>query len=54
LIPFRSKEKIFKNIGYFSLAETLEDYAQVLIHIKKILQAKNSLIVIIGGSYIGS
>jgi hypothetical protein len=43
-----------KNIGYFSSAQALADYAQVLIYIKKTLQAENSPVVVIGGSYSGS
>ncbi|KAK2419029.1 lysosomal Pro-X carboxypeptidase [Trifolium repens] len=45
--------KILKNIGYFSSAQALADYAQVLIYIKKTLQAENSPVVVIGGSYSG-
>jgi hypothetical protein len=52
--PFKSKEKILKNIGYFSSAQALADYAQVIIYIKKTFQAENSPVVVIGGSYSGS
>ncbi|KAK2423912.1 lysosomal Pro-X carboxypeptidase [Trifolium repens] len=52
-IPFRSKEKVLKNMGYFSSAQALANYAQVLIYIKKTLQAENSPVVVIGGSYSG-
>ncbi|KAK2364953.1 lysosomal Pro-X carboxypeptidase [Trifolium repens] len=52
-IPFKSKAKILKNIGYFSSAQALADYAQVLIYIKKTLQAENSPVIVIGGSYSG-
>jgi hypothetical protein len=41
-------------MGYFSSAQALANYAQVLIYIKKTLQAENSPVVVIGGSYSGS
>ena len=56
-VPFGSREEAFKNastIGYFSSAQALEDYVEVLIHIKKTLHAENSPIVVIGASYGGS
>ncbi|RHN44155.1 putative lysosomal Pro-Xaa carboxypeptidase [Medicago truncatula] len=55
-VPFESREETFKNassIGYFSSAQTLEDYAEVLIHIKKTLDLYpgNSCRVISNNSY---
>lgn len=55
-VPFGSREEAFKNastIGHFSSAQALEDYAEVIIHIKKTLHAENSPIVVIGASYGG-
>ncbi|PNX85704.1 lysosomal pro-X carboxypeptidase-like protein [Trifolium pratense] len=55
--PFGSWEEAFKNastLGYFNSAQALADYAEILIDIKKTLQAQNSPIVVIGGSYGGS
>ncbi|KAK2423992.1 lysosomal Pro-X carboxypeptidase [Trifolium repens] len=55
-VPFKSREEAFKNastLGYFNSAQALADYAEVLIDIKKTLQAQNSPIVVIGGSYGG-
>ncbi|XP_045801774.1 lysosomal Pro-X carboxypeptidase-like [Trifolium pratense] len=54
--PFGSWEEAFKNastLGYFNSAQALADYAEILIDIKKTLQAQNSPIVVIGGSYGG-
>ncbi|KAI3683578.1 hypothetical protein L1987_84086 [Smallanthus sonchifolius] len=43
-----------KNIrGYFNSAQALADYAELLLHIKNKLQAHNSPIIVIGGSYGG-
>ncbi|PNX67159.1 lysosomal pro-X carboxypeptidase-like protein, partial [Trifolium pratense] len=56
-IPFGSSEEAFKNAsttGYLNSAQALADYAEVLIHIKKTLQAEDSPIVAIGASYGGS
>ncbi|OWM68946.1 hypothetical protein CDL15_Pgr025133 [Punica granatum] len=39
--------------GYFSSAQALADYAEILIHIKGKLHAKNSPIIVMGGSYGG-
>ncbi|CAL5183538.1 unnamed protein product [Lathyrus oleraceus] len=55
-IPFGSREEAYKNastLGYLNSAQALADYADVIIHIKKTLQAQNSPIVVIGGSYGG-
>ncbi|KAK2423414.1 lysosomal Pro-X carboxypeptidase [Trifolium repens] len=55
-VPFGSRKEAFKNastIGYFNSAQTLADYAEVLIDIKKTLQAQDSPVVVIGGSYGG-
>ncbi|KAK2422071.1 lysosomal Pro-X carboxypeptidase [Trifolium repens] len=52
-VPFGTKEEVLKNIGYFNSAQALADYADVIIHIKKILHAESSPVVVIGGSYSG-
>ncbi len=47
----------FKNAstrGYFNSAQALADYAEILIHVKKQLQAEHSPVIVIGGSYGGS
>lgn len=56
-MPFGSREEAFKNastLGYLNSAQALADYADVIIHVKKTLQAQNSPVVVIGGSYGGS
>lgn len=40
--------------AHFNSAQAIADYAAVLLHIKKNLSAKNSPIIVIGGSYGGS
>lgn len=40
--------------GYFSSAQALADYAEILIHLKQKLHARNSPIIVMGGSYGGS
>ncbi|KAK2354036.1 lysosomal Pro-X carboxypeptidase [Trifolium repens] len=55
-IPFGSSEEAFKNAsttGYLNSAQALADYAEVLIHIKKTLQAEDSPVVVVGASYGG-
>ncbi|KAL1345520.1 hypothetical protein HN51_019248 [Arachis hypogaea] len=55
-MPFGSRKEAMKNastIGYFNSAQALADYAQVIIHVKKTLHAKNSPVIVIGGSYGG-
>ncbi|XP_048140627.1 lysosomal Pro-X carboxypeptidase-like isoform X1 [Rhodamnia argentea] len=39
--------------GYFSSEQALADYAEILIHLKQKLNAKQSPIIVIGGSYGG-
>ncbi|PNT18763.1 hypothetical protein POPTR_009G002200v4 [Populus trichocarpa] len=55
-IPFGSREEALKNastLGYFNSAQAIADYAAIIIHIKKTLQAKDSPVIVIGGSYGG-
>ncbi|KAF8009591.1 hypothetical protein BT93_J0565 [Corymbia citriodora subsp. variegata] len=40
--------------GYFSSAQALADYAEILVHLKQKLNAKYSPIIVIGGSYGGA
>lgn len=40
--------------GYFNSAQAIADYAELLLHIKEKYSAKNSPIIVIGGSYGGS
>ncbi|XP_045802764.1 lysosomal Pro-X carboxypeptidase-like [Trifolium pratense] len=54
-VPFQSREA-YKNtstLGYFNSAQALADYAAVLIHLKDILQAQKSPVIVIGESYGG-
>ncbi|KAL2331979.1 hypothetical protein Fmac_019560 [Flemingia macrophylla] len=55
-VPFGSREEALKNastIGYFNSAQAIADYAKVIIHVKKTLDAPNSPVIVIGGSYGG-
>ncbi|KAG6601675.1 Lysosomal Pro-X carboxypeptidase, partial [Cucurbita argyrosperma subsp. sororia] len=55
-IPFGSREVALKNastLGYFNSAQAIADYADVLIHVKKELNAKDSPVIVLGGSYGG-
>ncbi|XP_022152914.1 lysosomal Pro-X carboxypeptidase-like [Momordica charantia] len=55
-IPFGSLEKAMKNTtirGHLSSAQALADYAQVILHVKKMFAAETSPIIVIGGSYGG-
>ncbi|GLT51282.1 hypothetical protein SLA2020_247020 [Shorea laevis] len=56
-IPFGySSEEAMKNAsirGFFNSAQAIADYAAILIHVKKTLLAKDSPIIVIGGSYGG-
>ncbi|KAJ9129354.1 hypothetical protein P3X46_033858 [Hevea brasiliensis] len=55
-IPFGSREEALKNgstRGYFNSAQAIADYAEIIIHVKKILHAENSPVIVIGGSYGG-
>jgi lysosomal Pro-X carboxypeptidase len=56
-IPFVSREEALKDAnlrGYFSSAQTLADYAEVILHIKKNHSADSSPVIVFGGSYGGS
>ncbi|XP_023531617.1 lysosomal Pro-X carboxypeptidase-like [Cucurbita pepo subsp. pepo] len=56
-IPFGSREVALKNastLGYFNSAQAIADYADVLIHVKKELHAKDSPVIVLGGSYGGT
>ncbi|WRX32245.1 Peptidase S28 - like 5 [Theobroma cacao] len=55
-IPFGSREEAFQNastLGYFNSAQAIADYAAIIMHIKKKLQARYSPVIVIGGSYGG-
>ncbi|TYI80501.1 hypothetical protein E1A91_D05G091700v1 [Gossypium mustelinum] len=55
-IPCGSREAALRNAsirGYFTSAQAIADYAAVILHIKKTFFAKNSPVIVIGGSYGG-
>ncbi|XP_020230955.2 lysosomal Pro-X carboxypeptidase [Cajanus cajan] len=55
-VPFGSREEALKNastIGYFNSAQAIADYADVIIHVKKTLNAQKSPVIVFGGSYGG-
>ncbi|KAJ7981087.1 Lysosomal Pro-X carboxypeptidase [Quillaja saponaria] len=55
-VPFGSWEEALNNtstIGYFNSAQAIADYAEIIIHIKRQFLAKNSPVIVIGGSYGG-
>ncbi|EOY33636.1 hypothetical protein QUC31_018849 [Theobroma cacao] len=55
-IPFGSREAALRNAsirGYFTSAQAIADYAAIILHIKKTFFAKNSPVIVIGGSYGG-
>lgn len=56
-IPFGTLEELaLKNEtlrGYFSSAQAIADYAEVLLHVKQNFHAHNSPIIVVGGSYGG-
>lgn len=56
--PFgMSMEEIIKNAtvrGYFNSAQAIADYAEVILDIKKRLNAHYSPVIVFGGSYGGS
>ncbi|XP_028808144.1 lysosomal Pro-X carboxypeptidase-like [Neltuma alba] len=55
-IPFGSWKEAMRNAstrGYFNSAQAIADYASVLLHLKKSLSARNSPVIVIGGSYGG-
>ncbi|XP_030522324.1 lysosomal Pro-X carboxypeptidase-like [Rhodamnia argentea] len=39
--------------GYFSSAQTLADYAAIILHVKQNLKARDSPVIVVGGSYGG-
>ncbi|XP_049353667.1 uncharacterized protein LOC125818170 [Solanum verrucosum] len=54
--PFKTMEEAVKDEdtrGYFNSAQAIADYAELLLHIKEKYSAKNSPIIVIGGSYGG-
>lgn len=56
-MPFLAREKAMTNAtlrGYFSSAQAIADYAEVLVYVKKKLSADKSPIIVFGGSYGGS
>ncbi|KAM1040506.1 hypothetical protein TB2_029345 [Malus domestica] len=53
----RSREEAFKNaraLGYFTSAQAIANYGAIFMHVKKQLRAKDSAMIVIGGSYGGS
>ncbi|XP_055834022.1 uncharacterized protein LOC129902681 [Solanum dulcamara] len=54
--PFGTMEEALQDEdtrGYFNSAQAIADYAELLLHIKEKYSAKNSPIIVIGGSYGG-
>ncbi|XP_021899078.1 lysosomal Pro-X carboxypeptidase-like [Carica papaya] len=55
-MPFGDRSKSFQDtstLGYFTSAQALADYAQLITCIKKNLSAQNSPVIAVGGSYGG-
>ncbi|KAJ7981085.1 Lysosomal Pro-X carboxypeptidase [Quillaja saponaria] len=55
-VSFGSLEEAYKDastLGYFNSAQAIADYTEIILHIKKKYQAKNSPVIVIGGSYGG-
>ncbi|CAN8301032.1 unnamed protein product [Cochlearia groenlandica] len=55
-MPFGSAQEALKNastLGYLNAAQTLADYAAILLHVKEKYSTKHSPIIVIGGSYGG-
>ncbi|KDP45057.1 hypothetical protein JCGZ_01557 [Jatropha curcas] len=55
-VPFVSREEALRNAtlrGYFSSAQALADYAEIILYIKKELSADKSPVIVFGGSYGG-
>ncbi|KAL5763900.1 hypothetical protein ACOSQ2_016494 [Xanthoceras sorbifolium] len=55
-IPFGSREEALKNastLGYFNSAQAVADYAEILMYVKKLYQAQDSPVIVVGGSYGG-
>lgn len=40
--------------GYFTSTQALADYAEVILHVKKKLEAENCPVIVFGASYGGS
>nr|XP_043622626.1 lysosomal Pro-X carboxypeptidase-like [Erigeron canadensis] len=52
-MPFGSKEEAYKNattLGYFTTEQTLADYAQLIINVKKNMSAEHCPVIFIGAS----
>ncbi|KAJ4837390.1 hypothetical protein Tsubulata_029287 [Turnera subulata] len=55
-VPFVKQEQALENAtlrGYFNSAQALEDYAEIIMYIKKVLSAEKSPVIVVGGSYGG-
>ncbi|KAL1544093.1 lysosomal Pro-Xaa carboxypeptidase [Salvia divinorum] len=55
-IPFGTMEDAMKNEttrGYFSSAQAIADYAEIVLHVKNKFSAHNSPVIVVGGSYGG-
>ncbi|KAK9168489.1 hypothetical protein Syun_000629 [Stephania yunnanensis] len=55
-VPFGSRQEAFMNasrLGYFTSTQALADYAEVILHVKKMLMAERSPVVVFGASYGG-
>ncbi|KAK3030415.1 hypothetical protein RJ639_037544, partial [Escallonia herrerae] len=55
-VPFGTLDDVINNEntrGYFSSAQAIADYAEVLVYLKEKLSAQNSPVIVIGGSYGG-
>ncbi|GMY23091.1 lysosomal Pro-X carboxypeptidase-like [Fagus crenata] len=55
-VPLESREEVMKNAtirGYFSSAQALADYVEIILHVKKNLSAESSPVIVAGGSYGG-
>lgn len=56
-LPFGSREEAYRNantLGYFSSAQALADYAELIRSLKTNFSADNCPVIVIGGSYGGS
>ncbi|CAH2041656.1 unnamed protein product [Thlaspi arvense] len=55
-VPFGSIEEVMKNEdtrGYFSSAQAIADYAEVILHLKGTLSAQSCPVIVVGASYGG-
>ncbi|CAH2041652.1 unnamed protein product [Thlaspi arvense] len=53
-VPFGSIEEAMKNEdirGYFSSAQAIADYAEVILHLKRTLSAQSCPVIVVGASY---